>query len=179
MKPENKAFALLNGSNNFILRIETFLIAAITIGLVGVIFIEVVCRYILFISTAWSEELARYLFIWLTYIGSAYAFNHGGHIEIDLCSQIIEKTKLIKNKEASLKTLEILSIVSTMLFLTLFCRIFWNFMMQFWGTSMTSPTMHIPMGYIYLPVFISCVLTVFHGVYLFFNCLKPKACGNA
>lgn len=179
MKPEHKALAILHGGNNFILRIETFLMAAITIGLVGVIFIEVVCRYILFISTAWSEEIARYLFIWLTYIGSSYAFNNGGHIEIDLCSQLIEKTRFIKNKELGLKILEVLSILSTMLFLVLFCRIFWNFMMQFWGTSMTSPTMHIPMGYVYLPVFVSCVLTILHGVHLFFDCLKSKAYGNA
>lgn len=179
MKVESKAFVILRGCNDSILKIETFLISAIMIGLVGVIFIEVVCRYIFFISTAWSEELARYLFIWLTYIGSSYAFNYGGHIEIDLCGQIIEKTRIIKNKELGLKVLEILSIVSTIAFLALFCRIFWIFMMQFWGSSMTSPTMHIPIKYVYLPVFVSCILTIFHGIYLFFNCLKSTSRGNA
>ena len=175
MKPENKALTILKGGNTFILNIETFLMAAITIGLVGVIFIEVVCRYVFFISTPWSEELARYLFIWLTYIGSSYALNQGGHIEIDICKQAIEKTRLFKNKARGLKILEVASITSTMVFLIIFCKIFLEFMMQFWGSAQTSPTMHIPMGYIYLPVLVGCVLSIYHGIYLLVSCLRTHA----
>ncbi|NCB52710.1 MAG: TRAP transporter small permease [Clostridia bacterium] len=174
MKPENKALTILNGGNAFILKIETFLIAAITIGLVGVIFIEVICRYLFYISTAWTEELARYLFIWLTYIGSSYALNQGSHIEIDICKQAIEKTRLFKNKRFGLRVLEIASITSTMVFLVIFSKLFWDFMMQFWTSAQTSPTMHIPMGYIYLPVFIGCVLSIYHGIYLLVSCLRTR-----
>ena len=71
MKSNNKTLQGLKKVNDRLLGIETFLLALITILLVAAIFIEVVCRYFLFISAAWAEEFTRYLFIWLTYIGSA------------------------------------------------------------------------------------------------------------
>lgn len=174
MKPNKSAFTVLKGGNDVAVHVETFLLAAFTLALVGAIFIEVICRYLLFISTAWSEELARYLFVWLTYIGSAYAFNQGSHIEIDVCKQVIEKTKVVKNKELGLKILEIMSIISTILFLVIFCNIFWGYMMKIWASNQTSPTMHIPMGVIYLPVFIGSVMSIYHGVYLLYACLVNK-----
>ena len=164
----------LHGLNRGLVSIETFLMAAFTVALVGAIFIEVVCRYLLFISTAWSEELARYLFIWLTYVGSAYALNEGGHIEIDVCQQVIEKSKL-KRKDVALKVLEVVSIVSTTLFLVVFSKIFWDYMMVIWASTQTSPTMRIPMGLIYLPVFVGNVLGVFHCVHHLVVCLSAPA----
>ena len=74
MTSQSKFFQQATWVNNKLLGIETFLMALITIALVAAIFIEVVCRYFLFISAAWAEELTRYLFIWLSYIGSAYGF---------------------------------------------------------------------------------------------------------
>ena len=73
MKSQSTLFQGAKRLNNVLLGIETFFMALITIALVAAIFIEVICRYFLFISAAWAEELTRYLFIWLTYIGSAYA----------------------------------------------------------------------------------------------------------
>ena len=63
MNSNNKTLQGLKKVNDRLLGIETFLLALITILLVAAIFIEVVCRYFLFISAAWAEELTRYLFI--------------------------------------------------------------------------------------------------------------------
>ena len=68
MKSQSTLFQGAKRLNNVLLGIETFFMALITIALVAAIFIEVICRYFLFISAAWAEELTRYLFIWLTYI---------------------------------------------------------------------------------------------------------------
>lgn len=159
--------------NDCVLKIETFLMALITITLVVVITVEVVCRYIFFVSTAWAEELSRYLFIWLTYIGSAYALNEGSHIEIDVFKQIIESNRAFaKHRQQWLKGLHVAGLASTAVFLVLFGKIFFDFMMKFWGTSQTTPTMHIPMGYIYLPVLVSTVLALMHCVYLLYETFK-------
>ena len=48
-----------------------------------IIFIQVVMRYLLHNSLSWSEELARYCFIWLIYIGIAYGCKLMKHIKID------------------------------------------------------------------------------------------------
>lgn len=34
--------------------------------------------------TMWSEEVCRYLFIWLLFLGGAQAFSKGGHLVVDV-----------------------------------------------------------------------------------------------
>lgn len=61
---------------------------AIGVGLLGVIFAvmvaAVVFRYLLNDSLIWSEELARYGFIALVYIGISTGFRRNSHVRIDL-----------------------------------------------------------------------------------------------
>jgi TRAP-type C4-dicarboxylate transport system permease small subunit len=69
-------------------------------------------------------------------------------------------------RSKGLRMLELFAIVSTFLFLVFFGQIFFNYMMRIWHTTQTSPTMHIPMGLVYLPVFVGIVLCAFHEIYL-------------
>lgn len=152
--------------NDFMLNIETVIMGVITGFLVACIFVEVVCRYFLFISVPWAEELTRYLFIWLTYIGSAYAVYYGQHTEIDVLQQIINKYS--RNiKEKGTKILRYASIISVMVFEIIFAKIFWNYMITIFNSPQTSPTMHIPMGIIYMPVWIGTIMAIFHCIYMF------------
>ena len=165
MESQGTYLRVITGINDALLKIETFLLALITISLVAAIFIEVICRYFLFISVAWAEELTRYLFIWLSYIGSAYAVYQGSHTEIDVLRQAFNNMKEpLRSK--GLRMLELFAIVSTFLFLVFFGQIFFNYMIRIWHTTQTSPTMHIPMGLVYLPVFVGIVLCAFHEIYL-------------
>ncbi len=50
---------------------------------VGLIFLQVVMRR-LGHSLTWSEELARYLYIWQTWIGISYAARNGTHLRITM-----------------------------------------------------------------------------------------------
>ena len=163
MNTNNKALQGFKKVNDSLLGIETFL-------LVAAIFVEVVCRYFLFISAAWAEELTRYLFIWLTYIGSAYAICDNSHTEIDVLKQVLNKIKG-PSREKWLKTLEVAAIVSTFAFLVVFGKLFFSYMMKIFATTQTSPTMRIPMGWVYLPVFVGIVLAALHEVYMLAVCL--------
>ncbi|MCR8551042.1 TRAP transporter small permease [Salipiger sp. P9] len=49
--------------------VVVFLMTLIT-GLIG---LQIFMRYVMGASLSWSEELARYCFIWMSYIGVAYA----------------------------------------------------------------------------------------------------------
>lgn len=166
MKSQSTLFQGAKRLNNVLLGIETFFMALITIALVAAIFIEVICRFFLFISAAWAEELTRYLFIWLTYIGSAYAVYEGSHTEIDVLKQVVANFKEPARRQG-LRLLELFAILSTFLFLLVFGKLFFDYMMTIWATTQTSPTMRIPMGLVYLPVFIGVVLCALHEVYLF------------
>ena len=45
-----------------------------------IIFVQVVMRYVFHSSLTWSEEMARYLFVWLVLITSTYAFGKRDHM---------------------------------------------------------------------------------------------------
>jgi TRAP-type transport system small permease protein len=151
-------------ANHSLVKMEEYLMSACTIILVGVIFIEVICRYFLYISSGWSEEIARYLFIWLTYIGSAYAIDGGGHIEIDILKQILGKNRNPMQREKNLKRLEFITFFTTALFLFVFNKVFFEYMLDIWKRKQASPTMHIPMGLVYLPISIGNILGIIHCI---------------
>ncbi len=53
-------------------------------GMVVIVFINVVARYVFNNSLTASEELARYAFVWASFLGAVFALNEGGHIGVDL-----------------------------------------------------------------------------------------------
>ena len=57
-------------------------LSLVLVAIVGVTFIQVLFRYIFHLSLAWSEELARYMFLWLAALASAYAFKTKSHIAL-------------------------------------------------------------------------------------------------
>lgn len=50
--------------------------------MVLVTFMQVIFRYLLNNSLDWSEEAARYLFVWVCYISMSYAMSTGSHLEV-------------------------------------------------------------------------------------------------
>jgi TRAP-type C4-dicarboxylate transport system permease small subunit len=57
-------------------------LCAILVAIVGVTFAQVVFRYVLQASLAWSEEVARFLLMWLAALSSAYAFKVRSHFAL-------------------------------------------------------------------------------------------------
>jgi len=53
----------------------------------AVIVQEVVRRFVLNYSSAWAEESARYAFIYLGYVGAAYAVRERAHVRFDILLQ--------------------------------------------------------------------------------------------
>ena len=57
-------------------------LCVILVAIVLVTFAQVLFRYIFHMSLAWSEELARYLFLWLAALAAAYAFKTRSHFAL-------------------------------------------------------------------------------------------------
>ena len=60
---------------------------------VCLIFVQVVMRYVFNNSFSWSEELARYLFIWQCWLGTSLAFRERRHIKITLVEDALKSEK--------------------------------------------------------------------------------------
>jgi len=64
--------------------------------MVIVITYQVILRYVFHASNAWSEELARYLFIYDVFIGSAIALRKNSHLQVDVFLNLMKpKTKYL------------------------------------------------------------------------------------
>ena len=75
---------MLRALNNAIDRILTYLCSICLITIVVVFLIEVLFRYILKISFAWSLEVNRIAFIWMCLMGAAMSLRKRGHIRFEI-----------------------------------------------------------------------------------------------
>lgn len=48
------------------------------------VFIQVVMRYVFSNSLSWSEEIARYIFLWFSWIGASYAVKERSHFRVEM-----------------------------------------------------------------------------------------------
>ena len=68
---------------------ERWLLLVFYVMLVGTMFIEVVRREVFSYSSIWGEEIVRYSFIYLAWIGAAAAVKERAHIRIDVIMNYI------------------------------------------------------------------------------------------
>jgi TRAP-type C4-dicarboxylate transport system permease small subunit len=74
--------ALQHAINGFF-RLLEFLIVVLMVAMVVMVFGNVVLRYGFNSGINISDEMARYCFVWLTYIGAMVAMREGGHLGVD------------------------------------------------------------------------------------------------
>jgi TRAP-type C4-dicarboxylate transport system permease small subunit len=60
--------------------VTVFLMAALT----GIVWLQVFQRYIMNASLSWSEELSRYLLVWISFLGASVAGRRGENLSIEL-----------------------------------------------------------------------------------------------
>ena len=60
------------------------LMLVLTVAIFAIICFAVFSRYLLNYVPSWSEEVPRYLLVWITYLGAALAVNYQEHISLDV-----------------------------------------------------------------------------------------------
>lgn len=118
--------------------------------LVTVVFLQVIFRFILNSPLAWTEELARYSLIWLTFLGAAYAMSSKAHIGMEFFVNLFSVS--IR------KALYIAATFASLLFFLLMVVEGYDLAMQ--GMSQTSPVLRIPMGMIYMIIPLSGAILI-------------------
>jgi len=59
-------------------------VIAISVLMVVVTLAQVIFRYVIEAPLPWSEELARYCFVWIVFLGGAIGLSRGVHLGVDL-----------------------------------------------------------------------------------------------
>ena len=53
------------------------------------VFLSVILRYCFAISFRWSDELTRYIFIYIVFLGIPIAYRHGDHVVIEIVTRLL------------------------------------------------------------------------------------------
>ena len=129
--------------------LEEYLLIALSTFTVVVIFGQVYMRYVRSSSLTWSEEIARYAFIWMIYIGVSYGVKKGKHLGVDAFSELFqEKGKII---------LAIIANVSFLVFSAVVIYFGFDIVLRI---TRESAALQLPMGWVYVAPVVGMILTM-------------------
>ncbi|MDV2582195.1 TRAP transporter small permease [Alkalibacillus haloalkaliphilus] len=131
--------------------IEEWLLVAFGSVMTTVIFIQVIMRE-MGSSLSWSEELGRYCFIWLVYIGISYGVKKQRHIKVDVL--------LILLKDKWKVVLSLFANVLFFIFAALVVYYGTDISMNLLQLGQRSPALQVEMGLVYLAAPIGMGLTM-------------------
>ncbi len=87
----------MNKLNDLFFRVTEFALVMMLSAMVIMVFGNVVLRYLFNDGLISSEELSRFLFIWITFLGAVVTFRENGHLGLD---SIVRKLSLNGKKIA-------------------------------------------------------------------------------
>ena len=136
--------------------IEFILISIMSIMVINVTW-QVFSRYILNAPSPYTEELTRYLMIWIGLLGAAYISGKNAHISIDLFKE--------KFSEKKQNGINLFSDVLIILF-SFFCFLIGGSRLVYITQKLgqLSPALQIPLAYVYFILPLTGLLIVFYKV---------------
>ena len=145
-------------------KFEEFFLVSTLFFSVALIFVQVVMRYVFSNSIYWSEELARYLFIWQAWIAASFAAKYSKHINLDvvinLCPSAVQKLLYWVTHILWLGFALYMTYKSGVLTNLIFSR------------KTISAAMQIRMGWVYLAVPVGCALMSYRLIQLMASKLR-------
>ena len=121
-------------------RLLTWLMAATVAILIVPVTLQVISRYTALIPAwIWTEELSRFLFIWMIMLGSMIAVREGTHFVIDVLPRLPPRADA---------ALQIVANVFVLAFALVF--VWWGIEFVRFGWNQTSELAELPMTYIFI-----------------------------
>ncbi|RLC24375.1 MAG: TRAP transporter small permease [Deltaproteobacteria bacterium] len=127
-----------------------------------IVAVQVFCRYVLNQSLFWSEELARFLLVWQTFLGASSAYYRKVNPGVDF---LYIKLPLVLKKASSILT-HLASMALFVVMVVYGCKFAWFVRLQI------SPALQIPKWIILSIIPISGVILLIHAATFLFTELK-------
>jgi TRAP-type C4-dicarboxylate transport system permease small subunit len=131
-------------AKSLITRLEEIVSSFCLSAMIVIISVQVFRRYVLQSSLDWSEELARYFFIWAVYIGCSFATQEDRHLEVTILRHV--------NQGKWAKPITTIAYVLTIIFCGLVSV--WGTQMVFFliNTGQKTQALEISMFWIYIAI---------------------------
>ncbi|MGL4561315.1 MAG: TRAP transporter small permease [Brevinema sp.] len=126
---------------------------------------QVFSRFILQMPATFTEELVRFLLIWVGFLGAAYSFGADRHLSLSLI-----KDKCSPNVQKILSYITI----SIIIFISIFLLIYGGFKLIGITWNQKSSVLQIPLGYIYIILPITGIFTMFYKICDLYKLIKEK-----
>lgn len=119
-----------------------------------VTFIQVVFRYGLESSLSWSEELARYVFVWIIFIGTSVATRRRQHIFVEVLIGLMPP--------ALRRWADFIGVIASMLFFAVFAYVGWLLTLNAWNQYSTA--LDVRIAYVYAAAPLGAGLSILYLV---------------
>jgi len=140
--------------------LDTFVLGVclpLTVVMLVCVVWQVISRYFFGISTSFTDEVARYTFIWISLLGASYVLGQRGHIAITAFVSLLPYA-IHRKVEYLTSALIVVFSVSIM------CMGGWSLVDKAMRLGQVTPAMQIPMWIVYAVVPISGVLFAIYAV---------------
>lgn len=151
---------------DFIDNLEENIITVLLPLMCIVVFSATFFRYTKLLVIPWAEELARYLMIWIIFLGIGTGAKRNSHFAVEVIVNSFPKS--VKKYFLILRAL----IVSIFCFIIILLSI--NIMKVQVLMQQTSPTLKIPMWIAYLAVPVGCALMIIRLIQNFINDFRNR-----
>jgi TRAP-type C4-dicarboxylate transport system permease small subunit len=117
--------------------------------MVAVIFSQVVMRYVFNNSLSWSEEFARYLFVWFSWMGVSAGVKDKEHLKVDILLMALDKRGFLKTKEMTNIIVSLIWLATTLIV----AYYGFQLVMLQMNMNVVTPAMRLPVwiGYLSVP----------------------------
>lgn len=146
--------------------IKWILIVLMSVMVINVLW-QVFTRFILQDPSSFTDELARYLLIWVGLLGAGYVAGQKLHLALTFV--------LDKFSEKRKKIIEIIIEILILLFALIALVIGGiNLVSLTLYLNQTSAALQVPLGYVYLAIPVSGLLIMFYSLYHIVELVKPS-----
>lgn len=84
-----RSIGIFSKIEKYLVTIIQAMIGVLLAMMVIIVFSNVIARYFLNSSLAWSEEISRFSMIWLVFLGAVIAYVRGEHLGLDIAMKIL------------------------------------------------------------------------------------------
>ncbi len=138
--------------DEFLAKGEAWVLIAFVATMTVVVLLQVIFRYLLMRPLHWSEELARYLFVWISLLGASLSVQKRGHFGMDFFYLMLPA-----RRRRFLLFLTYLLIGAVMLVLLIY-----GIVLVQKTAAQRSPAMEISMGWAYACLPVGATLMTIH-----------------
>ncbi len=127
-----------------LVRIVDWVCAVILLAMLADMVWQVTCRFVLHLSVPWTDELARYLWISITYVGAGVAISENTHVEIALMSSVLRGVKNERTKRLLAQLIDIIRFILLLVLSVYLLKLTWPYMLKVKMIGQLSAAMHLP-----------------------------------